>query len=680
MHSIKDRAQVFSISTLITAALYIFTTASHITLMDSGDLILGAQTLGVVHPPGYPLFVMLGFLFSKIFFFLEPAHQIHLMNALFGAFATGVLSLLVFELDEKQRKAPAIFAGLCLALTSMTWRLATATEVYTLNLLLNNLAWLLAFRFRKSPANRTFFVLCFVIGLALSNCYPLIILSGIGLIFVLPFSKLKPKLCLQGLGFLALGLLPYLYLFIQSQRLEQIPYVFFDMSSFDQVIGYIMRNQYGHWDQRSTTFVQKILVFGQLLRYFALEFSLNTAFIVAGFYAAFKSRHVLRWPLFIAIIASSFVLAVLIGTSTEEGSFVLLGEYLLPTLAYFAIFATLGAIWLWENVPSARILIPAVCIAGLITQGFHAFPFANQRNELAVENWGTQLLNSLPPNANLIYCGDEVFPILYLQMIKGVRPDVKTYSTYMAGENYLYSKGPGIKRSLAQKLTLKQLVADSTNPVHVTHCGKKYAPQGYNVVLKGLSYQLLGASSPESQGITLDETKLRSILDSILLGPAQKNYWMSFMRRHVARMLLAYATQNGVIGKEKMRSLIKSYGVTDDKEFSAAIGVEFAYLGDLEETIAFFRQVPADDLDSIDPENVAVYCRVLLLRGDKETARKVCLIPDAVQVCNADAKYNLGRAFWDEKAKSLDYLRAANRCDPSVELIRQTLQKREEMP
>lgn len=65
---------------------------------DSGELVAEACKLGVAHPPGYPLFVMLGHIATIIplpsdwFPNPTPAFRVNFMNAMFGA-CTAVLML-----------------------------------------------------------------------------------------------------------------------------------------------------------------------------------------------------------------------------------------------------------------------------------------------------------------------------------------------------------------------------------------------------------------------------------------------------------------------------------------------------------------------------------------------------------------------------------------------------------
>ena len=58
---------------------------------DSGDLIASIQTLGIAHPPGYALYVLLGKLFVTLLPFGNIAYRVNVMSALFAAFSISIL-------------------------------------------------------------------------------------------------------------------------------------------------------------------------------------------------------------------------------------------------------------------------------------------------------------------------------------------------------------------------------------------------------------------------------------------------------------------------------------------------------------------------------------------------------------------------------------------------------------
>src|SRR5213080_1271875 len=165
-----------SIAFLVALLLYTWTLAPTVTLTDSGELIVVAQALGIAHPPGVPLWIILAHLASLVPFG-NIAVRINFSSALFAALACAMLTLTVAELTitasylatSKRRKkvgqqsktaeesgparrlfaAPAVGAGLLMAFSRTLWSYATITEVYALNTLLILVIFFLMLRWRR---------------------------------------------------------------------------------------------------------------------------------------------------------------------------------------------------------------------------------------------------------------------------------------------------------------------------------------------------------------------------------------------------------------------------------------------------------------------------------------------------------------------------------------------------
>src|SRR6266567_9469948 len=93
------RAELLCAGAVFLVALFLFswTLAPAVTLTDSGELIVVADGLGVAHPPGFPLWVVLALLASLVPFG-NVAVRINFASALFAALASAVLTLVVAEL------------------------------------------------------------------------------------------------------------------------------------------------------------------------------------------------------------------------------------------------------------------------------------------------------------------------------------------------------------------------------------------------------------------------------------------------------------------------------------------------------------------------------------------------------------------------------------------------------
>ena len=75
--------------------LYLVTLAPSIPPTDSGELILAAWLPGVAHAPGFPLWIVLGWLFSHLLPIGSIAQRLNAMSAFWGAAAVGMTYLLL---------------------------------------------------------------------------------------------------------------------------------------------------------------------------------------------------------------------------------------------------------------------------------------------------------------------------------------------------------------------------------------------------------------------------------------------------------------------------------------------------------------------------------------------------------------------------------------------------------
>lgn len=92
--------------------LYFLTAARDIVVGDTPELITAAVTLGVPHPPGYPLFTMLGHLFSLLPFGPIP-FRVNLLAATCDALTVAVIFFTALHLSRS--RPAAAMAALILA-------------------------------------------------------------------------------------------------------------------------------------------------------------------------------------------------------------------------------------------------------------------------------------------------------------------------------------------------------------------------------------------------------------------------------------------------------------------------------------------------------------------------------------------------------------------------------------
>ena len=100
----EQAARIEKVRVVIAAAVfaaslatYYFTLAPTVTFVDSGELIAVAHTLGVAHPPGTPLYILLAHL-AQLVPIGNVAARVNFASALFAAAAAALVALLVGEL------------------------------------------------------------------------------------------------------------------------------------------------------------------------------------------------------------------------------------------------------------------------------------------------------------------------------------------------------------------------------------------------------------------------------------------------------------------------------------------------------------------------------------------------------------------------------------------------------
>ena len=200
----------------VTAAsgiLYFLTAARDIVVGDSPELITAAATLGVAHEPGYPLFTMLGHVFSLVPIGTIP-FRVNLLSVVCDAFAVGVTYLAAARLTKSQLSAA--IAAMLLAINMNFWEWSLAAEVFPLNNLLAGVLVLLLIAWYEWPQRGVFLIGAFFIaGLGFTN-QQTIVLLGPAFAFVLWRRRATLLACpvLLAIGAIAflIGLLPYVYI------------------------------------------------------------------------------------------------------------------------------------------------------------------------------------------------------------------------------------------------------------------------------------------------------------------------------------------------------------------------------------------------------------------------------------------------------------------------------------
>jgi hypothetical protein len=140
-------ALIWLVLTLSALVLYTATLLPGIGSGDTAEFQRVAPALGVAHPTGYPLYIILGWLWSQLPLGGTPAWRMNLFSASTAALAVGTLFLATRALGHAY--VFAAIAALTLAVSSTFWSQATIAEVYALAALIQALLILALLRWRQ---------------------------------------------------------------------------------------------------------------------------------------------------------------------------------------------------------------------------------------------------------------------------------------------------------------------------------------------------------------------------------------------------------------------------------------------------------------------------------------------------------------------------------------------------
>ena len=395
-------------------ALYAAGACRTIYVGDSGELVAAVHTLGIPHPSGYPLYVLLG----KLWTLLVPAGSIAFRMSLFSAACAAAAVALLYRLGLRLgfARSAAVTAALLLAVAPSFWGEANVQRVYALNALFVVLAVTAAFSWHASRDERHLLVAALLCGLGATNhTFMALMAAAIGLFAVIaaPALARRPRLVVAGAGCFLAGLLPYLYLPIRSRmdpRLDwgnpETPAAFRDV---------VLRRDF--WDRAWIEGPSDLLVvLADYARSVVVELvGVGAVLMLAGIVAGRR-----RWPVMLPLLVMGVNL-VAVALHGSRSDIFIWHRYYIPSYAMAALLAGMGAQWVIERMPRARLLPLAIPALGLVLN-FREFDRSRYR---IAEDFSRKLLETIPPGAHLSASDDNIlFVLIYLHLVEGARPDL----------------------------------------------------------------------------------------------------------------------------------------------------------------------------------------------------------------------------------------------------------------
>jgi hypothetical protein len=419
---------------VVAGLIYFCTTARDIVVGDSPELITVAVTLGVPHAPGYPLFTMLGHLFSLVPFGPIP-FRVNLFSALCDTFVVGVVYLTAFRLGHS--RMTAVCAALLLATNSIFWSWSLEAEVFPINNLLISLTIYFLIAWRDEPDRSGLLIAAsFLFGLALSNHQTSVLIAP-AICFLLVNRRTSwahsPQLIFACAVAIAAGFLPYLYVPWAAEH-----NAFFNwgnVSSLRDLIALILRRSYG---SGRLTNIAEYTTDSPWQRIYALCRSLGPAMALLATLGMIRSYQKQRWYFWFILLAFGFsgiffVAIANLNLSKDPFGLYVLERFFLASQVVLAPSAALGilAIAAWSTGPrpatktwALRAASIATLTAIIVNVALNYRKIDQSHNHIA-RLYAEDVFSTVPPNSTLLVNGDEiVLPLGYLQAVEHLRSDV----------------------------------------------------------------------------------------------------------------------------------------------------------------------------------------------------------------------------------------------------------------
>jgi tetratricopeptide (TPR) repeat protein len=447
---------------------------------DSGELVTAAATLGIPHPSGYPLYVLVG----KLWTLMVPAGSIAFRMSLFSAAGAAAACGVVYWLCRRLSLHAFVAAtsALLLAFSPSFWGEANIQRVYALNALFVALGTAAAFAWHRVREPRALILAFFLCGLGATNhTFMAIFALALALFAVITAPALVKDwgtILRSGSAF-AVGLLPYAYLPLRSRANPLLDWG--NPETFDRFIGVVLRRDF--WDRAFIRGPGDLpVIVWDYLRGVGVETAWVGALLaLVGAVVGWRRR----WPVLLPLLVMAGNLAALAIHGSRADIFIW-HRYYIPSYMMAVVLAGMGAQSLCERLP--RRVLPVLLVGPLVLLLAGWRDVDRSRYRIA-EDFSRAVLSTLPPGAHLLASDDNIlFVLLYLQSVEGARPDVD-----------LILQGAGDTRLPPLRFN------PDTDPLFLTHHPNWSVP-GLEVAPMGLVLETVRAGGPVPLPPPIQET------------------------------------------------------------------------------------------------------------------------------------------------------------------------------
>ncbi len=540
---------------LIGGMVYYVTMCRTVYVGDSGEFALVFKTLGIAHPPGYPLFSLIGRLFVALTGFFRAAFSANLLSVLIAA---TVIPVLFFALKGSDKPVLAAILTLIWAFSPLFWSETAGVEVYGLNLFF--IALLVTLSLGDYP--RKWLLIAYLCGLSFAHHLTVITVIP-ALIFAFFSERSTPKWKLLGSGLILfmLGLSVYLYLPVRSSLSPLADWG--HPSTLSLLINHVTASQY-----------QQTVMFSlsNLLSSSQLFFSILVAnwwwigFILVIIGIIYGIRQNLRRAILLLILLVSNIIITAFYHIPD------IDPYYLPALFACFMFMSDGVIFLWEKyaIPNTRRLIMGVAGVAALSMLLLNFNRMDNSGHRLAEDYGKLVLDTA--NSGTVFTNDDnsSFPALYMRYGENYNPSVEVFDRAVRFKALSDAASKSTGRFIGEYYRARSAYTESTpGDKHLVKSHYYYNPEwtdlGVELYSNGILYTTSapGSVSPIPElwnGEEPGDSKSRQILVNLDLCRGESALQAKYPNPTAARQ--AFKRALDLLGNEPRAALHNQLGIS----------------------------------------------------------------------------------------------------------------------
>ncbi len=439
---------------ILLAVYYFLIRYPGLAFIDSGELALCSYTLGVPHPTGYPLYIILTAPVAQLF--NRPITGVTVFAGLVNALAGYLFYCLIATIRKRhfsendQYNIATALTTLILFLSPVVAAQGVTNEVYGLALLINLAVVLTAVMaiYNNNNAGRSKYIILawYLAGLSLCNHMSSVqLVPGLILVSFLSTRHMsRLKISVAAILAFVIPLTIYAVLPIRA-AVEPLPIANWgDVTTWENFLRHLSGWQFQVWaftGQMGELWQNFKLFIGIIGRQFPFLF---LPFAVAGLYYLWQRARIILWLLLPVMVVNIFL-----GVNYSIPD---IDSYYLLTIASLALLAIVGLFFVSSFV-KVRHILPLVAFLLLVWQIWAVWDENYKADYTLPEDYALNIGRSADSGAVIMSeLWDHHAQAFYLQQAEGVRTDLRFIDKELLRRSWYYKTIENVYPDLYAKI------------------------------------------------------------------------------------------------------------------------------------------------------------------------------------------------------------------------------------